>query len=73
MSPLDDLVDEPLTIQAAHLNYDIAERELWEEYADDPTYVAGRIYIAGENYLRKKCQRAVERLRYQRFDDVRMP
>lgn len=65
-----EIVDETaaMTIKAAHTAFEIAERELWAEYARDPTYLQGRMYIAGEQLLRRRRDRAISRIRFRRFD-----
>lgn len=57
--------DEVLTVEAAWMMYDLQEREMWDEYAEDPTYVNGKVYLAGEQLIRRRCEHTVRRLRYQ--------
>lgn len=62
---LADDLDEPITVQAAQALYDMQERELWEEYAADPHFLAGQAYVRGERLMRIRCVRTIQRLRYQ--------
>lgn len=66
------MIDEAdvITVQGAWTTYDLAEREIWDEYAADPTFVNGRIYLAGEQLLRRRCDRAVRVARYQQPQKV---
>lgn len=54
-----------LSIEQAWDTYEDVEAELWDEYAADPTFVAGRMYIAGEQLARRRRDRAVRRCRFQ--------
>ena len=57
-----------MTVEAAWATYELAEAELWAEYASDPTYLKGRVYLAGERFARRRCERAVEAIRYKHPD-----
>lgn len=56
-------------VLAARAEYDRREAEEWALYATDPSYLAGRGYIAAEAVARKACEVRVQRARYRRNDD----
>ena len=59
---------EVMTVEGAWALYDLQERELWEEYATEPNYLRGQGYLGGERLIRHRCERTIERIRYQRED-----
>jgi hypothetical protein len=67
---VDESDTEAMTIEGAWAAYDLAEREMWEEYADDPNYVAGKIYLAGEQLMRRRCERRVQAIRYRQSEET---
>lgn len=64
----EDEAAEVMTVEGAWALYDLQERELWDEYAADPNYLHGQAYLGGERLMRRRCERTVERIRYQRED-----
>lgn len=65
--PMPEKEPEIPTVQIAWATYDLTERELWEDYAAaDYSYLAGRIYVTGEQLARRRCERAVRHARYTR-------
>lgn len=59
-------LDNPETVKSAWYIYDIEEQELWNTYAENPNYLSGKVYIAAEDLARKKCERTVQRIRFNR-------
>ena len=70
MKPGTDVLEQLETVGAAWATYDLPEQERWDEYAQEPNYLRGQAYLHGERFLRKRCERTVERLRYQRAEGV---
>jgi hypothetical protein len=48
--------------------YDEQEAELWADYAEHRSYLAGRRYLAAESLVRARCERRVQSERYARED-----
>lgn len=56
--------DTPTPVAHAWAAYDQAEQELWDEYAaSNREHLDGRVYVLGENRLRRVLERRVREAR----------